>query len=95
MRSPCLGFLQALVTTVSAYPTAWLDMHRVQSASVEGGLLTTPSNVLIPKDKVIEVPLPPHTLNRSVETRSFLDSGENLARFPRLRKAHQDVSEDW
>ncbi len=27
--------------------------------SVEGGLLTTPSNVLIPKDKVIEVPLPP------------------------------------
>ena len=31
-------------------------------ASVEGGLLTTPSNVLSPKDKVIEVPLPPHTL---------------------------------
>ncbi len=31
--------------------------------SVEGGLLTTPSNVLIPKDEVIEVPLPPLSLD--------------------------------
>ncbi len=36
-------------------------------ASVEGGLLTTPSNVLIPKDKLIEVPLPPHTVKFSLK----------------------------
>ncbi len=38
-------------------------------ASVSGGLLTTPSNVLSSKDKVIEVPLPPHTVKKREELR--------------------------